>query len=168
VSSAAIAAELIGRFVRGRERMDYRQLLARAGLRLEPAEPGRASLGAILLRDTDARVRLDGPPPPGSPAALAGLEQEEAIVRIGGRRIDSVTALKEALAVRRPGDRVAVEVEPATGKQRRTVSVRLVQEPALKIVRIEATGGPFGERERAFRAAWLAPSFAASAAGAAR
>jgi predicted metalloprotease with PDZ domain len=168
VSSATIAAELIGRFVRGRERMDYRQLLARAGLRLEPAEPGRASLGALLLRDTDARVWLDGPPPPGSPAALAGLEQDDAILRIGGRRIGSVTELKEALAARRPGDSVAVEVEPATGGQPRSVSVRLVQEPGLKIVRIEATGGPFGERERAFRAAWLTPSFAAVAAGAPR
>jgi predicted metalloprotease with PDZ domain len=167
VSSATLAGELIGRFVRGRERMDYRQLLARAGLRLEPAEPGRASLGAILLRHTDAGVRLDAPPPAGSPAARAGLSKEDAILRIGGRRIDNVTAFTETLASRRPGELVAMEFEPATGGPPRTVSVRLDQEPGLKIVRAEADGGVLGEREKAFRAAWLTPSYAAVAAASA-
>ena len=162
VGGASLAGELIGRFVRGRESMDYRRLLARAGLRLEPAEPDRATLGAVALRQTDARVRLDAPPPPGSPAALAGLSREDAITRIGARRIDNVVGLMEALNVHRPGETVSLEFEPAAGGPPRVVSIRLAQEPGLKIVRVEAAHGKLSDREHGFRAAWLTPSHAAA------
>jgi predicted metalloprotease with PDZ domain len=167
VGGAALAAELMGRFVRGRETMDYPRLLARAGLLLEPAAPDRASLGAILLRQADGRVRLAAAPPPGSPLGLAGLAQDDAVVRIHGRPIDNVTDVTVAVAARRPGDEVMVEFEPAMGGPLRTVSVRLVTEPGWKIVRVEANGGNLSDREKAFRSAWLAPNHVAAAIGSA-
>ena len=155
----AMASELMDRFVLGRETMDYARLVARAGLRLRPKSSTRASLGAISVHDADGRVRLASPPPSGSPAALAGLSQGDAILAIGPRSIARVVELAQALAAHRPGDRVTLQFERRSGARPSQRSVRLVGEPGFELLTVEAAGGVLSPREQAFRQAWLSPKF---------
>jgi predicted metalloprotease with PDZ domain len=159
----ALADVLIDRFVRGREVMDYPRLLGLAGLRLRPSAPSRASLGAISVDFADGRVRLSSPPPPGSPAARAGLAQDDALLRLGDQRVDNIGALTRALLAHRPGDRVVIEYEPRSGGAARSAAVELVPEPGYELVAIESAGGALRPRQEAFRRAWLGSKFVPAA-----
>jgi len=70
VGGQPLADDLINRFIRGRERMDYRRLLAFAGLRLQPTTAGfrivpAESIGGVLepreaaFRSAWMRARYD-------------------------------------------------------------------------------------------------------------
>jgi predicted metalloprotease with PDZ domain len=150
----AFGDALVSRFVEGRERMDYARLLATAGLVLRPLRPGRPSLGAVPLQPTGDGLRLGSTPPHGSPLHLAGLGQDDEIVSIDGKVIDSPAAVDRALARLAPGVTIPVRFA-RRGEPEQTTRVTLVEDPALEIVPIERTGRALGDAARRVRDAWL-------------
>jgi len=88
---------------------------------------GRASLG-IDLRTVPSGGVLVAAVTPGGPAAKAGIRAGDALVQVAGQPAMSVDAVAVALAQRRPGDSVTVEVDGPGGQ--RTVHVTLGQLPA--------------------------------------
>ncbi|MBV2353608.1 trypsin-like peptidase domain-containing protein [Streptomyces sp. J2-1] len=75
-------------------------------------DSGRAALGVTVRTLVDAEYRPVGVAVvtvrPGGPAAVAGLRAGDVVVRLGDTPVTSTTALAEALAAAKPGQRVAV------------------------------------------------------------
>jgi len=63
-----------------------------------------------------------------SPARRAGLQPGDVIISVGGRPVDYVAQLQEAIAFRKPGETVEVEVA-RKGGQRATIRVPLQRVP---------------------------------------
>jgi predicted metalloprotease with PDZ domain len=150
-----LAAQLLARYVDGREVMDYSRLLARAGFVVRPRFQGKATLGPIQVDRSGSRLLVGAPVPSGSAAAEAGLAKDDEIVAIDGKTLTDFGAVDQALSRKKPGDIVTLRVLYRGERTPRDVRVTLRQDPALEIVTVESTGGTITGSQRAFRGAWL-------------
>lgn len=89
---------------------DYEALLAKVGVKLELAEPSKASLGENI-RKTDNTWRIASNATVGSPLYQVGIESEDVIVSIAGIQLESVKSVDEILDNHKPGDMVEVIIE---------------------------------------------------------
>lgn len=80
-----------------------------------------------------------------SPARVAGLEQGDVIVAVDGKPVDYVAQVQQAIAFRRPGDEVSVEVARKGGVHR-TLHVTLTEAPSPVTGEL-AQAGHHGEEE---------------------
>ena len=119
----------------------------------------RAALG-VLVRDatTDDAAYVGLPENRGvlvqdfgsddSPAKRAGLQPGDVIISVGGRAVDYVAQLQEAIAFRKPGETVEVEVA-RKGGQRAKIQVPLQRVPEPRVVAATArTTPPAAEETR--------------------
>jgi predicted metalloprotease with PDZ domain len=150
---ASFAADFFARYIEGRDVVDYARLLARAGLTLRPATPGRAFVGAIPLRDAPRGARVAAAVPFASPAYVAGLERDDVIVAIGGTRVTKADEVDRAITSRKPGDTLQVTFERRG--QSVTSTIRLIEDPRRELVPAEQVGQPLTEAQRRFRDRWL-------------
>jgi predicted metalloprotease with PDZ domain len=150
---AAFADEFFARYIQGREVVDYKALLARAGLVLRLASPGRAFAGEVRLMDVDGSLRVVEAAPLGSPAYEAGLDRDDVILAAGGADVAGVADFERVIAARRPGDAVPIAYERRG--QRLKAVLQLVQDPRMEIVRAEDAGDAPAPAQRRFRDAWL-------------
>jgi S1-C subfamily serine protease len=90
---------------------------------------GRAWLG-VELRTLSGGGTLVAAVAAGGPAAAAGIQAGDRVVRVAGKRAGSVDAVTLALAQNRPGATVPVQISGTQGT--RTVQVTLGQMPAVK------------------------------------
>ncbi|MSO83572.1 MAG: M61 family peptidase [Acidobacteria bacterium] len=150
---ARFAENFFTRFIQGRDVVDYERLLARAGLVLRRASPGRAFAGSLTLRDVQGRLRVTGAVPFASPAYQAGLERDDLILAVAGINVASEADFDRAVGGRQPGDQVQLVFERRG--QRVTGMLRLVEHPGVEIVRAEDAGLVLTQEQRRFREAWL-------------
>lgn len=150
---ASFADEFFARFVQGRDTMDYGRLLARAGLILRRAFPGRAFAGELSLRDVQGRPRVTGAVPFGSPAYDAGLDRDDVILVVGGEEARSAADVDRAIREGRPGDRIPLVFERRG--TRVTAVLSLVEDPRMEIARFEDAGQRVTAEQMRFRAEWL-------------
>lgn len=150
---AAFADDFFARMVSRSELPDFGPLLERAGIVLRPSNAARASAGPARLQVADKAVRLAGATAPGTPLYDAGLDRGDEIVRVGDRDIDSQDDWNRALERAEPGDEVEVSYVQRGVEKRATL--RLVSDPAVEMVRVEAAGGEASAEQLAFRDAWL-------------
>ena len=151
---AAFAADLLDRYVRGREVMDYPRLLARAGLVMRPRFPERASLGITAGESAGGGLRITSPTRIGSAAYRAGLAQDDVVRTVDGRDVRTIEQLEKVLKARRPGDRVAIEFLRRGADER--ANAVLEPDARFDIVATEWAGGTPTDEQKAFRASWLA------------
>jgi predicted metalloprotease with PDZ domain len=150
---AAFADDFFAQYIQGHEVVDYRRLLARAGLLVRPANPGAASAGRISVQPSDRGLKVTSDVPTGSPAYKAGLERNDVIVSIDGNPLSSVDRLETALQRHKPAQVVHVVFE-RRGEMVRT-SMRLADDPLVTVTAAEDSGQSITPAQRAFRAAWL-------------
>jgi predicted metalloprotease with PDZ domain len=150
---SAFADDFFARFIQGRDVVDYRRLLARAGLVLRPSSPGQAFAGDLRLQDGQNGVLISAAVPFGSPAYDAGLERDDRIVSIGGRDVTSAADVDRVIRERKPGDHLPL-VFLRRG-QRVAASVRLIEDPRQDLVPGEQLGQPPSDAQRRFREQWL-------------
>lgn len=154
------ARDFFQRFISGHEVADYAQLLRQAGLQLRRPRASEAWIGEVTLATGAHGVRLEGAPGLGTPLDRAGVDRDDEIVEIGGRRTDTVERLHEALHRLEPGQTVPLVVRSSAfrtappGVTRRT-SITVSADPALELVPVETAGTALTPTERAFRRAWL-------------
>jgi predicted metalloprotease with PDZ domain len=151
----AFGDELVSRYVEGRERMDYRRLLASAGLVLRQRHPGQPSLGPTPLQPTGDGLRLAAQPPLGSPLYRAGLGEDDEITGIGGKAIAGLDSLDRALQRLTPGATTTITWATRGEPRERRSTVTLVEDPTLELVPVERMGGTLSEARRAFRERWI-------------
>lgn len=149
----AFADEFFGRYVDGREVIDFAPLFERAGLRLRPRNPGRGWLGGPALRFERGGARVVAPMPFGTPLHAAGLARDDLLVAVDGRRLSSPAALDRLLRDLGPGRRVTVDYERRGAP--RTAALVPEPDPARELVPVEQAGGRLTPARSRFRAAWL-------------
>ena len=150
---AEFANEFFARFIQGHDVVDYGRLLARAGFDVKTANPGAAWVGTIAGQASGAGFRITSAVPAGTPAYEAGLERDDVIMSVAGRRLSSAEDLETVLRQHRPGQAVEVLFErrgqPVRG------SMRLREDPHVDVVPAESAGRSLTGAQRAFRTAWL-------------
>ena len=150
----AFAKDFFTRYVRGREVPDMAALLARAGVRLHPANPGIPLLSRARLTLVQGGLAVNGASVIGDPIYKAGLDRGDVITRVAGVAIDTVGALDRALEGKRPGDVVEIEWQGHGTTHRAPVT--LTEDPTLTATPEETlAGGRVTEAQRAFRDRWL-------------
>jgi predicted metalloprotease with PDZ domain len=125
----AFARTFFDRYVRGRDVVDYATLLAAAGIRLAPAEPGRASLGPATLGSAEGGVVLKGATLFETPLYEAGVDRGDRIVSVAGRTTRRPEDVEVALEGKRPGARV--ELRWTSRGEERRATVTLMQDETL-------------------------------------
>ena len=151
---ARFARDFFARHVEGHEVADYAKLLAHAGLVLRRRNPGRAWWGDMTLDGRGGVVRVGSRPIMGTPIYAAGLDVDDQISEIDGRRLQSPQDVGLALGRHRPGDTIVVAFVDRAGVAK-TGRVRLGEDPHLELVPIESTGGVLTLDQRRFRESWL-------------
>jgi predicted metalloprotease with PDZ domain len=146
--SDKFAKEMFQRHIEGLEPMEYSNLLAGAGFVLQLAAPGKAWIGAPLMRFSDRGIDVTGPTLRGSPLYIAGIDQGDRILEFKTRR-----EWDDFAASHKPGDRSTLTVEARTGKKQ--VEITWAQAPDLEIVSFEQAGRQVTPEITAFREAWL-------------
>src|SRR5690606_11258322 len=132
----AFARELLSRYVRGREVIDYERLVRQAGLVLRPRAPGRASLGPLEIERAPDGIRVAGPALIGSAAYRAGLAEGDVITSVDGDAVGTPEQLDAALRERAPGSTATIGCRRRDGRTARA-EVVLDQDPAIQIVPVE-------------------------------
>jgi predicted metalloprotease with PDZ domain len=148
------ARDFFARYIEGHEAADYAKLLARAGLVLRRRNPGRAWWGDIALDARSGVVRVGSRPIMGTPVYAAGLDLDDQISALDGRRVLSPQEVGQALERHRPGDTIVVAFVDRAGVAK-TTRVTLGQDPHLELILIESAGGVLSPDQRRFRESWL-------------
>jgi S1-C subfamily serine protease len=95
-------------------------------------ESGRAAIGVKVRTVVDFQGNVTGvgvvSVTPGGPAAKAGIGADDVILYVGGVRTPTTTALAEALATLKPGQKIRVEIQRPDGTKK-FVTVTLGQLP---------------------------------------
>ncbi|QHT65965.1 M61 family metallopeptidase [Rhodocytophaga rosea] len=139
-------------FIEGKETAPYKSLLAQAGMLLENANPGQASLGYVALRFSNEGAQIQSPVLRGSPLYLAGMESGDIILSIDGAK-PTQENYKALLQQKKPGDTLSI-VFSQMGKEKQT-SVKLGTDEAMNIVLYEEAGMQVTEQIKSFRKSWL-------------
>ena len=151
---ATFAADFFARYIQGHEVVDYARLLRRAGFLLRPHRPGAPFAGDLRLQGADGGVRVMSRVPAGTPWYEAGLDRDDLIVSVGNAPVRTADDLDRQIHQRRPGDTLPIVFQRRGGRNVSGV-LRLIEDPGVEVVSVEAVGQPFTEAQRRFRHAWL-------------
>ena len=151
----AFARDFFSRYVHGHEVADYARLLAPAGFVMRPHSPGAPTWGRVRLEARRGVVTIASPVPAGSPAYAAGLEEDDEIAEVDGRRVETTADVDGALRQHKPGDRLPVTF--VDRGQSRTTVVTLSGDEHMDVVPAEAAGGDLTPAQKTFRDQWLGP-----------
>lgn len=160
---AGFAADFFQRYVFGRDRLDYGPLLEKAGLLLRRAKPDNGSLGLVDLSYKNGEAVVFSPTRIGGPLYEAGIDRNDVLLTVGGSVLSSAFDLDQALAGRKPGDTVLLEVE--RGVDVETIPVVLGLHPEWEVVPFEHASLPITDSIAVFRTAWLGSKAGAAQTG---
>ena len=153
VTSAAYAADVFRRYINGRDVPPMDTLLARAGLLLRRANPGKVWLGPVGLNEQDSTLTVTSAPTIGSPLYEAGVERGDRIVSIAGRAMVTQADLDAVLSDKKAGASLPAVIIGREG--RKEVTIPLADDFRLEIVPFEKAGRPVSKEIVAFRSAWM-------------
>lgn len=151
--NAGFAADFFLRYIRGSELPDYKALLGRAGLVLQPEQPGAAYPGRVSLSFGDGAATLTSGTLVGSPLYLAGLDRGDQIRQVGRYRIRTEQNWRRMLSRVSPDEVLGIEYLQR-GIERHS-EVKFIANPSLKIVSLESEGAVLSTAQESFRQDWL-------------
>lgn len=151
--SPEFAASFFRRHVFGKEPIDFKARLARAGLLLEQEDAKAAWLGNPRLRFSSSGAELTDSSLRDSPLYNAGIDRGDRIVSLDGRTLKTEGDLGGFLKSHKPGDRVRAELERRSGTEQ--VEIVLAASPRLHVVTYERASLPVTAEMLSFRSAWL-------------
>ncbi|MBO3699641.1 M61 family metallopeptidase [Roseivirga sp. E12] len=109
----AFSKEFFGKYIFDSQMPDYEGLFEQMGVSFENPNAGQVSLGANL-RMVDGTARLTSNAIVGSPLYEAGIEREDKILSIAGKRMEDVEGrinISEILLQYKPGDRIEIGID---------------------------------------------------------
>ena len=158
------AADFFNRYIYGIEKNNYEALLAKAGLLLRKAQPGKAWTGlsgSSPIRGRSGQARTGGSGGLalttntliGSPLYMAGLDAGDIIIKADGKEIMDAASFTQAVSGKKPGDSVKISYMNRTGNHETTLT--LAENPYLEVVTMEQAGQKPSSEALAFRSNWL-------------
>ena len=148
---ATFAKEFFARYIYDSELPDYEALLELAGLELKLVDEDASALGLTIEKavtgvEVISVVR-------GGPAYTAGLDRQDVIEELGGKKIESEQDLAKAVASFEPGE--SAEIVFVKRGEERHAEVVFEQNTRLEVVTFERAGREVTDAIDAFREAWL-------------
>ena len=138
ITNDDFASDFFKRYITGSEKNDYLALLSQAGLSLEKAMPGKASLGTLKLTvGANNKVKVAANTIEGSSAYQAGLENGDDLLKIGDGEVKSVGDVSLLLSHYKPGDEVILVYEHRGYVK--SVKIALQENSQLKVVPLTNT-----------------------------
>ena len=147
------ADDFFDRYVEGHEMIDYAPLVARAGLVLRSRAPGRMWLGRSSLSFSGAGARIMAPVGLGSPLYDAGVDRDDLLVSLGGRRLSSARRLETVLGDLDDGDRATLVY--SRGGEMITTQLTVEADPTQTLLPVEQVGRRPTPAQQRFRDEWL-------------
>jgi VCBS repeat-containing protein len=157
------AADFFNSYIYGIDKNNYEALLAKAGFVLRKAQPGKVWLGlsAAALRGRSGQIRAAGSTGftitsnalIGSPLYNAGVDAGDTIQKADGKDITDGASLTQAIADKKPGDKITINYANRTGAHEATVT--LTENPSFEVVTTEKAGQQPNADQTAFRNNWL-------------
>ena len=158
------AADFFNRYIYGTEKNNYEALLAKAGLLLRKAQPGKAWAGPLSTTPGRGRAGLartvgneglaiQSSTIIGTPIYKAGLDAGDVILKADGKEIKDEQAFDDIVAGKNVGDKIAVSYKNRTGEHETTIV--LEENPYLEIETYEKAGKTLTAEQQAFRNSWL-------------
>ncbi|MHA4847445.1 M61 family metallopeptidase [Flavitalea antarctica] len=102
------AAEFFSRYITGHESFNYAPLLEKAGLKLTQPGKGTAWLGNVAYRQD---LSLNGATIAGTPLYEAGLDADDKIIELDGKKITTQSDLRSVIEAHKPGDKVNIQYQ---------------------------------------------------------
>lgn len=149
VSSPAFAADFFRKHVYGHASVDYAALLAKAGLQLQQAAPGKAWLGNVRLGAENGSLVVKSNTLRNTPLYNAGIDADDVLLQLDGKELRSQQELEAVLSQHKPGD--AVKVVYSHRNQKREADLRLGENPAFTVVPASTSG----EQQKDFQSGWF-------------
>ncbi len=149
----AFATMFFDKYIFGNEVLNYKSLLANAGLTLKKRNPGKAWAGAAFLRYQDGKALVSGATRIGSPFYNAGVDRDDKIIEIDGMEMSSQDEFKKLLDSHEPGD--VVEISYWQRGQEKTEKLTFAEDPSLQVVPFEHQEQEITQEIAAFRKSWL-------------
>jgi predicted metalloprotease with PDZ domain len=164
LTNPKFADDFFSRYIYGVEKNNYEALLAKAGLILRKAEPGKAWAGPLGYGNGRRRsgssnvtstegLALQTTTLAGSPIYKAGLDAGDIILKADGKDITDAKSFNDIVASKNIGDKIVVNYKNRTGAHETTVT--LDENPYLEIVTFEKAGKTLTADQQTFRANWL-------------
>ncbi|MGZ3749794.1 MAG: M61 family metallopeptidase, partial [Mucilaginibacter sp.] len=157
------AADFFSKYINGIEKNNYEGLLAKAGLLLRKAQPGKGWAGPLSFgqgRGSSGQARAasdEGLPVRvsiiGTPVYKAGLDVGDVIVKVDGKEIKDIQTFNDIVTSKNPGDKIVVNYKNRTGDHETTVV--LEESPNLEVVAYEKAGKELTKEQTDFRNNWL-------------
>jgi len=158
------AADFFKRYIYGVEKNNYEALLAKAGLLLRKAQPGKAWAGPLSItpgrgRSGQARTAgTEGLPIQqstviGTPIYKAGLDAGDIILKADGKEVNDAKEFTDLVAAKNVGDKIVINYKNRTGNHETTIT--LEENPYFEVVTFEKAGKELTKDQQAFRSNWL-------------
>ncbi|MDB5125034.1 MAG: glycyl aminopeptidase [Mucilaginibacter sp.] len=158
------AADFFNRYINGIEKNNYEALLAKAGLVLRRAQPGKAWAGPLSTmpgRGKSGQARTNGTEGlsiqsstiMGTPIYKAGLDAGDIILKADGKEIKDAQAFNDVVGSKKPGEKIAISYRNRTGNHETTIA--LEENPYFEVVTNEKAGKALSKDQETFRTNWL-------------
>ncbi|MGY3214855.1 M61 family metallopeptidase [Mucilaginibacter sp. HD30] len=157
------AADFFNRYIYGTEKNNYEVLLAKAGLLVRKAQPGKAWAGLSTggTRGRSGQVQaitangltITSNTLIGSPLYNAGIDAGDVILTADGKKITDAASFNQVIADKKPGDKVLIKYTNRAGEHEATVT--LTENPTFEIATFEKAGQQPNAGQLAFRNSWL-------------
>ncbi|NVM67361.1 putative metalloprotease with PDZ domain [Mucilaginibacter sp. SG538B] len=158
------AADFFKRYINGTDKNNYEELLAKAGLVLRKVQPGKGWAGPLAVtpgRGRAGQVRAadaEGLPilsstTIGTPVYKAGIDAGDVILKVDGKDIKDQKGFSDAIADKKPGDKIIVNYKNRTGAHETTIT--LEENPNFEVVTFEKAGKQLSKEQETFRNNWL-------------
>ena len=157
------AKDFFDHYVTGIDKNNYAELLAKAGLLLQKAQPGKAWAGPLTnfrgrTRSGDARIATNNGLAIlvsiiGTPIYKAGLDVGDIIIKADGKDIKDAQSFNDLLASKNIGDKIIVDYKNRTGDHQTTIT--LEENPNFEVVPYEKAGKELSKEQSNFRNQWL-------------
>jgi predicted metalloprotease with PDZ domain len=149
----AFARTFFDKYVNGIESFSYAPLLEKAGFKLEKAFPNQAWWGDTPLENTDAGLKILMNTRINTPLYQAGLDVEDLIISVEGKRVRNKTDLDTLLSSYKPGDQISLEYMHRG--ETKPAMLTLQENPKWIVKTYEELDIPVNDHIMKFRAAWL-------------
>jgi predicted metalloprotease with PDZ domain len=164
LTNKTFAAHFFTKYIYGFEKNNYVALLAKAGLILQKAQPGKAWAGSLFVNaqrgrsgqvraTTDNGFAITSNTTIGTPIYKAGLDVGDVILKADGKDIKDAQAFSDAVTSKSIGDKIVVDYMDRAGMHQTTII--LEENPALEVVTFEKAGKTLSAEQQAFRNNWL-------------